>query len=107
MATIACQLGLTGGVLLKNRRDKVADGFELMTVCPGQEKRDIIAQTSRERIVRCHTHRLSQGPSLGYSSPQKMCPDIRPSPRCAARVPEPKNETVARAPGLASPCKMK
>src|SRR5712691_5518252 len=26
-------------------------------------KRDIIAQTSRERVLRCHTQRLSQGPS--------------------------------------------
>src|ERR1043166_1342975 len=58
---MAYQLGLTGGLLLNNRRDEVADGFELMPVCPGQEKRDIIAQTSRERVVRCHTQRLSQG----------------------------------------------
>src|ERR1043166_1579981 len=58
---MACQLGLTGGLLLNNRRDEVADGFELMPVCPGQEKRDIIAQTSRERVVRCHPQRLSQG----------------------------------------------
>src|SRR5439155_19926422 len=31
-----------------------------MTVCPRQHKRDIIAQTSRLRVLRCHTQRLSQ-----------------------------------------------
>jgi hypothetical protein len=36
LAKIACQLGLTGGLLLNDRRDEVADPFELMTVCPGQ-----------------------------------------------------------------------
>src|SRR5262249_32781381 len=58
---MACQLGLTSGLLLNNRRDEVADRFALLPVCPGQEKRDIIAQTSRERVLRCHTQRLSQG----------------------------------------------
>src|SRR5438270_7971078 len=31
-----------------------------MTVCPRQHKRDIIAQTSRLRVLRCHTQRFSQ-----------------------------------------------
>ena len=42
LAKIACQLGLTGGLLLNDCRDEVANGFELMPVCPGQQKRDII-----------------------------------------------------------------
>src|SRR6266567_5534765 len=63
LAIIACQLGLTGGLLLHDRRDEVADDFVLMTVCPGQQKRDRLTQTSRERVLRCHTQRLSQGPS--------------------------------------------
>src|SRR5438045_2734755 len=36
-----------------------------MTVCPRQHKRDIIAQTSRLRVVRCHTQRFSQELSPG------------------------------------------
>src|SRR2546427_10944147 len=57
---MVCHLGLTGRLLLNDRRDEVTDRFELMTVCPRQHKRDIIAQTSRLRVLRCHTQRLSQ-----------------------------------------------
>src|SRR5712691_5032117 len=57
---MVCQLGLTGRLLLNERRDEVTDRFELMTMCPRQHKRDIIAQTSRLRVLRCHTPRLSQ-----------------------------------------------
>jgi hypothetical protein len=42
LAKIACQLGLTGGLLLNDCRDEVANGFELMPVGPRQQKRDII-----------------------------------------------------------------
>ena len=63
MATIACQLGLPGCWWLNDRRDEVAEGFALMAVCPGPEKRDRIAQTRRGSVWRCHTHKLSQGPS--------------------------------------------
>ena len=63
MANMAGQLGLTGGVWHNDRRDEVAERFARMTVCPGQEKRDRIAQTRRESVGRCHTQRLSQGPS--------------------------------------------
>ena len=42
LATRACQLGLTGGLLLNDCRDEVANGFELMPVGPRQQKRDII-----------------------------------------------------------------
>src|SRR4029453_6987049 len=48
-----------------------------MAMCPRQHKRDILAQTSRMRVLRCHAQRLSHGQALGYSSLQKMCPDIR------------------------------
>src|SRR5712671_6291214 len=57
---MVCQLGLTGRLLLNECRDEVTDRFELMTMCPRQHKRDIIAQTSRLRVLRCHTPRLSQ-----------------------------------------------
>jgi len=36
LAKIACQLGLTGCLLLNDRRDEIADGFALMPVGPGQ-----------------------------------------------------------------------
>ena len=61
LAHIAGQLGLTGGLLLNDGRDEVPKRFELMPVCPGPEKREIIAQTSRERVLRCPTPKLSQG----------------------------------------------
>src|SRR6266851_9018604 len=60
MAKMVCQLGLTGRLLLNECRDEVTDRFALMTMCPRQHKRDIIAQTSRLRVLRCHTPRLSQ-----------------------------------------------
>src|SRR5437762_8595985 len=59
------QLCMRGIMLLNERRDEVIDRFELMTVCPRQHKRDIIAQTSRLRVVRCHTQRFSQELSPG------------------------------------------
>ena len=43
LAHRACQLGLPGALWLNDRRDEGAAGFALMTVCPGQDKRDIIA----------------------------------------------------------------
>lgn len=36
LTKIACQLGLAGGLLLNDGRDEIADGFELMPVCPRQ-----------------------------------------------------------------------
>src|SRR4029453_10423724 len=48
-----------------------------MAMSPRQHKRDILAQTSSMRVLRCHAQRLSHGQALGYSSLQKMCPDIR------------------------------
>jgi hypothetical protein len=63
MANMAGHLGLTGGGWRHDRRDEVAECLARMTVCPGPEKRDRIAQTRRESVVRGQTQRLSQGPS--------------------------------------------
>jgi len=53
------QLGLTAGLLVKDRPHKISDGFALMAMCPRQHAHDIIIETSSRRVLRSHTPRLA------------------------------------------------
>jgi hypothetical protein len=60
VAKASGQLSLTATLTFDDGGDKALKGFTLVTMCPRQHKRDILAQTSSSGVLMFHNPRLAQ-----------------------------------------------